>query len=353
MIFDLIARTESSPPTPPPVYTSSALVTGQNNGASSVEAFHFTSLGMGTKYATPSVAPTNQPVDILFAPNNSAVFFVNGSSDTPLYGYQWSAAAGFGTRFADMSPGLSIGAGQCGAITPDGKVVIVGGASTPFLRAIPVSSGGYGTAFANPSILPSAVIRSIAVNKSGNRIAISQNNTEAASYVFDSSTGFGAKQVASTPLLANGLSMAISPAEDSIIFATNGGEFLEAYHWSNATGIGAKYATLSNRPSSAPTALAFSADGTRLLMAVGTNISVRSWDASTGTLSSQLQQVLGGTSMKRIVFSADQQFVAAGYSNISPFVAVWPWNGSALGAVLPAAPAPAQTAVAALAFSPQ
>ena len=353
MIFDLIARTESSPPTPPPVYTSSALVTGQNNGTSSVEAFHFTSAGMGAKYALPSVTPTNGVVEVLFAPDNSAVFFVNSFAATPLYGYQWSAAAGFGTRFADMSPDLNIGAGQCGAITPDGKVVIVGGASTPFLRAIPVSSGGYGTAFASPSVLPSTFIRSIAVNKSGNRIAISQNNTEAASYVFNSSTGFGAKQVASTPLLASGLSFAISPAEDSIIFATNGGNFIEAYRWSNIAGIGEKYPTLSNLPGSAPTALAFSADGTRLLMAIQGGIYVRSWNAATGALSADLQFVAGGISMRRIVFSADQQFVAAGYSNISPFVNVWPWDGSALGAVLPAAPAPAKTAVAALAFSPQ
>lgn len=353
MIFDLIARTESSSTPPPPIYTSSALVTGQNNGDSSVEAFHFTSAGLGAKYARPSVNPTNQVVEVLFAPDNSAVFFVNGSSDTPLYGYQWSAANGFGTRFADMSPGLSIGFGYCGAITPDGNAVIVGGSVTPFLRAIPVSSAGYGVAFANPSALPSAIIRSIAVNKSGNRIAISQNNTEAASYVFDSSTGFGAKQVASTPLLASGVFAVISPAEDSIIFATNGGNYLEAYRWSNAAGIGEKYPTLSNRPGSAPTTLAFSADGTRLLMAVGSNISVRSWNAATGDLSAALQTVAGGTSMRRIVFSADQQFVAAGYYAVSPFVNVWPWDGSALGAVLPAAPVPAQTAVAALAFSPQ
>jgi WD40 repeat protein len=353
MIFDLIARTESSSSPPPPVYTSSALITGQNAGASSVEAFHFTSAGMGAKYTTPAVTPTNNVVDVLFAPDNSAVFFVNSSSGTPLYGYPWSTAGGFGTRFTDMSPGMSVGAGQCGAITPDGKAVIVGGGSTPFIRAIPVSSSGYGTAFANPSVLPSALLRNIAVNKSGNRVAITQNNTEAASYVFDSTTGFGAKQVASTPLLANGLSIAISPAEDSIFFATNGGDFIEAYHWSNATGIGAKYASLSNRPTSAPTALAFSADGTRLFMAVGSNIQVRSWDAATGSMSGVLQTVAGGTTMRRIVFSADQQFMAVGYANISPFVNVWPWNGSTLGTALPAAPNPAQTAVAALAFSPQ
>lgn len=352
MIFDLIARTESSSAPPPPIYASSALITGQNNGASSVEAFHFTAAGMGAKYPTPSVTPANNVVDVLFAPDNSAVFFVNSSSSTPLYGYPWSTAGGFGTRFTNMTPGVSVGAGQCGAITPDGKAVIVGGGSTPFIHALPVSASGYGTAFASPSTLPSALLRNVTVNKPGNRIAFTQNNTEAASYVFDSTTGFGAKQVAA-PLLANGLSIAISPAEDSIFFATNGGDFIEAYHWSNATGIGAKYASLSNRPSTAPTALAFSADGTRLLMAVGTNVQVRSWDAATGSMSGVLQTVTGGTTMRRIVFSADQQFVAAGYANISPFVNVWPWNGSTLGTVLPAASSPAQSAVASLAFSPQ
>ena len=307
---------------------STALLIG--NQTEGVEAFHFSSAGVGTKYSPPSVSAGSLGDDVVFLKDGSAVFVATNT----LSGYPWNSSSGFGTRFTNPSGVASLGVLSAGVLSVDGSVLIVSGNTSPRLWAVPVSSAGFGTLLTAPASPPANQCADLILNTSGNiLIAIAQNAAAPATYTFSSATGIGAQTVSPNAASAPIVNSALSPQNDVLMLAVNGGDFVDAYHFS-AAGIGAKYATLTGRPGQRPNAIAFSPDGNYVLMAVASVIQVYTFNKSTGALQTVGSPVAGGINMRRIRFSPDGQFVCAVYSNVSPFFNVWPWTGSGLGAPL-------------------
>lgn len=207
-----------------------------------VIAYPFTiASGFGTKYANPSSALSSICNDCAFTPTKSHLVVANNSSSVGLYAYDWSNgfgtrtsagtqppgavnsvdvspantslvithnnspyiaayawSNGFGAKYANPSPGYSIGVNDA-KYSSDGSSVGFGIYSSPWLVVLAFSSG-FGTKFSNPSSLPAVNqnITKVAFSPDGKYIAGFGRDTYGSYltiYNWDNISGFGSKVV--------------------------------------------------------------------------------------------------------------------------------------------------------------
>jgi len=115
--------------------------------------------GFGTKYSNPSVLPPSQGNGVTFSPADNAVICTNTA--TPyVAAYEWSSSTGFGNKFSDPSTSLTDW-GYAVDFTADASTVAISSGNSPFVLVFPWSTSGFGTKYANPSILPAGTSRDV------------------------------------------------------------------------------------------------------------------------------------------------------------------------------------------------
>jgi hypothetical protein len=176
--------------------------------------------------------------------------------------YPW--ASGFGTKYSNPST-LPTGAPYSGAaysvgvnvgFNPITNDVAIGYTTSPYITAYPVTSGGFGTKYANPSSLPVGTSDSLKFASTGTLLGAG-STTSPYITVWDWSSGFGSKYSnPSTLPLAETISMDWSSTADTIVTSQNTTTpYTAAYPWSG--GFGTKYSNPGTIPTNAQ-AVAFS-----------------------------------------------------------------------------------------------
>jgi hypothetical protein len=170
--------------------------------------------------------------------------------------YPWSS--GFGTKYSNPAT-LPTGAPSAGAVTPSGvnvgfnpvtNDVAIGHTVSPYITTYPVTSGGFGTKYANPSSLPVGTTDSLKFASTGTLLGAG-SATSPYITVWAWSSGFGSKysDPASLPTTAT-TSMDWSSTADSIVTAGNTtSPYTAAYPWSG--GFGTKYSNPGTLPTTA------------------------------------------------------------------------------------------------------
>lgn len=176
----------------PMAISNISLVVGHNTSPG-ISAYQWTSgSGFGTKYANPSSLPSGNGNGVSFNPDGTVVVIATATSPY-VAAYKWSSA-GFGTRYSDPSTPVS-GIGYDAAFSPAGDAILMGTNNSPYVSAYPWSdTSGFGTKYSNPSTLPPGVPFDVEFNPLGSQIAISSAASPyVLMYQWSSSTGFGTK----------------------------------------------------------------------------------------------------------------------------------------------------------------
>lgn len=157
-------------------------------GAPNIGAFTWTpGVGFGTRYANPSTLPPEEMNKMTFAPDNSAVVGSRGvhfeAFNSPfITGYPWTPGVGFGAKYADPAtppPSTGNNSGSYGiGFSPDGATIFLSYDSTssgaPILSAWTwTAASGFGTKYANASITgTNPVSRSLAIHPTDGTVVV-------------------------------------------------------------------------------------------------------------------------------------------------------------------------------------
>tara|TARA_Y100000004_G_scaffold89215_1_gene100074 strand:+ start:207 stop:1259 length:1053 start_codon:yes stop_codon:yes gene_type:complete len=245
---------------------------------------------------------------------------------------------GIGTKIADPSTAVA-GSARAVAFSPDKKFIAVGHGTSPYVSVYHWSNAGFGAKVSNPSTLPTNTVQEVRWSPDGNIFACGHGGSNRPmSFYAWSSSGFGTRF---TNPSGSGLNTAYAirwhPDGDYVLVGgspeTGTSAKLEAYAWDNSTGFGTKY-TPSTAPSDKVNGIHFHPDGDYVAVAqAGATVFARTYPWSS---SSQFGSNISAPSGKwnddaeQVQFTAagnDVAFVGAG----TPYVAVWPWTGSAYG----------------------
>lgn len=120
-----------------------------------IAAYAFSSSGLGTKYANPSVLPSAAATysGVTFSPNGGAVVLahnVSSSSVAPVSAWTWNNATGFGSKYSSPSETLGtpgqLNTARRAVFTPDGDLAVAMGSSNKFVYVLGWDdSTGFGT----------------------------------------------------------------------------------------------------------------------------------------------------------------------------------------------------------------
>ena len=257
-------------------------------------ATNSTPTGFGARYANPATLPANVCYGVAFAPAEDAIA-VSSFASPYVLAYPWSSTTGFGTKYSnpatlptDVSTSVKFG--------PLGDCIAVGQQGSPFITAYPWSSStGFGTKYTNPFTLPgigASAYTIVDFSPSGNAIAAASTASPFIhAYSWSASTGFGTKY-ANPSVLPSGLACGVhfSPAEDAIAVATSTTPYIHAYAWSSSTGFGTKYANPAIIPVASFTAgvssdtVKYHPSGSAIAMSsqISPYVAAYPWSASSG-----------------------------------------------------------------------
>jgi hypothetical protein len=145
--------------------TGEAIIIAVGGGVG-VEAFHWSSSGFGSKYSAPASLPTGTSYISNLAINPTGDYIVLSSSalsgNNPSYqAYPWSDATGYGTKIAGSASVLTGGSTNV-AFSPKGGAVSFGTNGSPYTTTLAWSAGSFGSAYSNPSTLPTGAVENIA-----------------------------------------------------------------------------------------------------------------------------------------------------------------------------------------------
>jgi len=176
-----------------------------HNESPYVSAYAWSNSGFGTKFANPSTLPAGEGLKVKFNPSSTAIVITNGSGGTNINmtGYPWSSS-GFGTKFANPSADTytrralcfnnkgnvivtgndnstlaftsfnpsgfngqigssAIAMGQIYDVqtSPNDNNLAVVSSTSPYMKVYPFSETNIGTAFTNPSTLPTGLAQAL------------------------------------------------------------------------------------------------------------------------------------------------------------------------------------------------
>lgn len=210
--------------------------------------------GFGSKYSNASTVSGFGAGISMNAAGTQVVVSHAGSPYISMY--PWSG--GFGTKYSNPAT-LPTGAPSSGTATPTGvdvgfnpitNDVAIGHTVSPYITTYPVTSGGFGTKYADPSSLPVGTTDSLKFSSTGALLGAG-SATSPYITVWDWSSGFGTKysNPATLPTAATN-SMDWSSTADSIVTSqTTSSPNTAAYPWSG--GFGTKYADPATVPTQA------------------------------------------------------------------------------------------------------
>ena len=212
-----------------------------NDSSPYLNAWTWSDSGFGSKYSDPSTIPGSTAASFVGFNKKTSSIAVTNNTSPRIYAYPWSN--GFGTKHTD--PAAAVGSNAQGLAfrnSDTNDAIVVGQSSTPYLKAYPWSSSGFGTAYSDPSTLPAAQCYGGEFAPSGNAVAMGSSATGVRLYVYAwSSSGFGSKYAnpATVPAGASQYPQ-FSPKGDYLIVGHSTTPFVSVYPWSDSTGFGTK-----------------------------------------------------------------------------------------------------------------
>ena len=225
--------------------TSPITVTGLTDGTS----YTFTVHANNAAGASPESAASNS---VTPSATISAILFgigdVTGTSPY-ITAYQWSS--GYGSKYANPSV-LPESYTLTAKFNSTGSKVISAITASPCIN-IYTWDNGFGSRYANPTSLPAITVgRNVCFNSNDTAAFIVGDTTPYVQAYSFSSSGFGAKYANPSTSVGGtaGQSVSLNPAENTIAIGSNGTPFVQAYSWNTSTGFGAKYANPSTLPTS-------------------------------------------------------------------------------------------------------
>jgi WD40 repeat protein len=254
-------------------------------------------LGSYSPFADAYAAPTAivaQANGVKFTPDGKMVFI---SSATTPFIQGW--ATPLGTPIASSSlanPGtLPTGAGQCVDVHPSGMFAGVGHTTTPFMSIYPTDTQAFGTKLANPVALPSAQVNAIAFSPTGDFVAAATQTTPFIHVWAFAGANTGAGAIGAlcanpgalpTGGPAGGLGKGIAwrPQGDYIAMASTTGPFLYVVAFNRATASFGATLAMTTPPGAATTCVQWSADGNFLIVGGGTSGFLYVYDFSASTI---------------------------------------------------------------------
>lgn len=187
------------------------------------------------------------PAGIAISPDGKAVG-VTGNA-TPFSSWYWlsDGSPGANSLFGDrnvVTPATAVGTLLATAYSPNGKIVYVGGSTTPFINGYFVDRyTPVGTALANPATLPAGVVGALAVHPTGNYIVAGHATTPFMSCyptVVGNTDGFGVKLANPSTLPPSTVqSVAWCPQGDYLAIASAASPFLMVYPFNDTGVVGA------------------------------------------------------------------------------------------------------------------
>jgi hypothetical protein len=194
--------------------------------------------GNATGGGTVTYTATSTPSGITGSSSSSPVT-VTGLTNGTSYTFTVRASNSFGYTSAESSPSNSV--------TPAFTEVLAVGMGYG-LGLFPVTTSGYGTQYAGPSVglTNGSVSQLIFSTTNDSLILVDGWNNGTQAYKFNAGTGIGTKFSNATSLTGDGLGLAIRPNNSHVVITSASTPYINAYAWSDLTGFGTK--------SSAPTA---------------------------------------------------------------------------------------------------
>ena len=208
------------------------------------------STGFGATLFTGSVFG-GTPTQTVMHPSGNAVAFSHFNSPA-ITAYPWSDSTGFGTKYTAPSPAMPPDAGYATDFHPSGNAIIIGHFGSPYVSAYAWSSG-FGSKYADPSVLPAGSGLGVAYSPNGNDVVVSHSGSP---YMtgYSWSSGFGTKYAdPATLITGNGTDISFTPTGGEVVVGINGSPAIAAYQWSS--GWGTRYADPSVTPTSASFAI--------------------------------------------------------------------------------------------------
>ena len=246
---------------------------------------------------------------------------------------------GFGTKMSDPSTALPDD-GKAVAFSPDKKYIAITHDTSPYVSVYKWSNDGFGTKFANPSPALGDAPDEVRWSPDGNVIAFGQDssNGTVAAYAW-SSSGFGSKYTSPTfSDVSTCEAIRWTPDGDYILVGgskkAGSSKPLEAYDWSNGSGFGNTTYKPSDGPTETVQGISFHPDGDYVVAGTrGATIFAKTYAwSSSSQFGSSITAPSGkwNDDVEQCLFTAAGNDVAFGGAS-SPYVAVWPWNGSGYG----------------------
>lgn len=293
--------------------------------------------GFGTKYANPgTLMPSGNAPITAFHPSGSAIYLTGGSPY--LHAYGWSDS-GFGTKFTNPT-GVTTTTYSV-AINPAGTALVFGYFASPFVGAIRVTNTSFGTIYSNPSSLPPNAVYSAIFSATGGAVLCTHGSPFISAYAWTDASGFGTKYATpSTPARAStgATTWQMNPQGGSFLMMNSnysvangpGDITVEGYAWSDATGFGARYATLNLYNSWGGGSLCYTNAGDAVIFGYWQSpyLSAHRWSNSTGigtkftNPSVAPQNTVSGSGM-----SFSDKVVFCGLS-ASPWIAAYAWDST-------------------------
>lgn len=265
------------------------------------------------------------------------------TTDNQLMAYPWAPGIGFGAEypFATLAGPVSTNFPDKGmAWSPDGAYVAVGLQSSPYIEVRPFDPvSGFGAKISNPASLPAGPVNSIQWSPDGSHIAVTTST--ASPYVNAwawTGSAFGSKVANPATLPAGtGLTVEWSPDSSQLAVGHATTPFVSVYPFT--TAFGTKHANPGDLPAGDfINGLAFSADGSRLLVAASDTDYLDVYEFSSGGWGSRVQQLEiydpAGTSTygQPILFSPDYTMISIPTLNAATPFKVHAWDGDQIGA---------------------
>lgn len=205
---------------------------------------------LGSPVAGPTVEAYAAVLDV--SPDGD---FMVAATDTATIGlFLWNGT-GFDSSAVET---VAVAQARAIAISPDSATVAVALNGSPYLQAFPVSTAGFGSAYANPSTLPTGAGRGVSWHPSGGAVALGFTDAGAMPFaVWAFSAGWGSKYAdpAST-FVGTSLFNRFSPEGDYVFVAQQSplddadGQF-RIYGFTLGAGLGARVAA-SGSPLAGP-----------------------------------------------------------------------------------------------------
>lgn len=280
-----------------PEYTTGVVFAALRD-APSIAAYPWTSgSGFGTKYANPATPLSCFiEVGIDVTPQKDAVVITSGYQTQPfIEAYKWNSATGFGTKFANPSvmPASNGYSTTSVKFNPAGTVVVVGTNQSPYIAAYAWNSNtGFGAKYSDPGTNTGATVNTLAWTPSGDAIVVGGNGAFISAYQW--SNGFGTKFNASWSMSGGGSQptdinqVAINPSGNVVAVGFAGGALsppIMAFPFSSSTGFGAQYSNAANFGAVKDAlGVSFNTTGTAIMYsaAAGAVLEAFAWSNATG-----------------------------------------------------------------------